>query len=132
MAVETVTLPTRLREDKGRPGSLAEFESVLNNTGSRSIFELQASVVTSEELERHYSAGEGSRKEYSGDESGARPIRSTGRAKFDVDYTPRGSHRSLGRKPHLFGQVEVRRCISDGQLTVAPSRLDDQDAIVEM
>lgn len=48
MAMETATLPTRIQEQTGRPGSLYDMESVLNRTGSRPIFELQASITPGE------------------------------------------------------------------------------------
>jgi hypothetical protein len=104
-AVETVTLPTRLRESKGRPGSLADFESALNNRGARTIFGIEASVV------KRYACGrEAPGEQVSSPEHRGAPTSQLGTA-FDIDYSPRPSQNILGRTPHVFGQVEIWRCL---------------------
>jgi Tubulin domain len=104
-AVETMTLPTRLRKNNDRAGSLGELEGVLNNTGSRTIFELRSSIYPRE----------GTGEEAIPDERERRPTRTSGTS-FDIDYSPRRSRNKLGRTPHRFSQVEVRRCIPESQI----------------
>lgn len=130
-AVETVTLPTRLRQGNGRLSSLAELESVLNTTGSRSLFDLKASTVTSHGPIEHHP---GSRSLHDGSH-GSHEL-ATIQTEFDLDYSPRGSQTSLGRTPHLFGQAEIRRhtLVPGAQMLmpVGAGATGDKDAIVEM
>ncbi len=116
-AVESMTLPTRLRDGNGRRSTLAELEGILNNTGSRTLFDLQASVVTGKTP--HLDENEGSR---------APSLLST---TFDLDYSPRGTQTTLGRTPHLFSRAEVWRCIPRSQMSILPDG-SNQDATVEM
>lgn len=125
-AVETVTLPTRLTESNGRPSSLSELESTLNRTGSRSIFELKASVVGRDGSGRHAPGEKSLRDENPGD------VAPTATTAFDLDYSPRGSQSTLGRTPHIFSQVEIRRCIPKREVFTKTGGSDDKDAIVEM
>ncbi len=125
-AVETVTLPTRLRESSGRQGSLTELESALNKTGSRTVFELQCSVVTREGSVTRTS------KETSFPDERRRTLSPTRSTPFDLDYSPRASQTTLGRTPHVFSQVEIRRCIPGTHIPVESKGSDDQDAIVEL
>lgn len=127
-AVETVTLPTRLREGNGRPGSLADLESSLNNTGSRTIFELGASVVKMDGTITQPSA------EKPLVDAGHGSLLPTVASTFNLDYSPRGSHTTLGRKPQLFSQVEVRRCMPGKHIPITSggSNEQDQDALVEI
>lgn len=115
-----MTLPSRLREGNGRTGSLLELESTLNNTGSRRIFELKASVgkgVAALSTQRHSGGNE----------------RSTVAPRLQLDYSPSYARSTRpGREPHLFSQVEVRRA-GDG-MNVPAERKDhaDMDTLVEM
>jgi Tubulin domain len=131
IAVETVTLPTRLRQGHGRLASLAELGSVLNTTGSRFLFDLNASLI--------------SNNASSGPHPGSKPLHDEGRGshelgtlqtEFELDYTPRGSQTSLGRRAHLFSQAEIRRHLQvPGTQMLMPTgagAMDDEDAIVEM
>jgi hypothetical protein len=130
-AVETVTLPTRLRQGNGRLASLAELESVLNTSGSRSLFDLSASIVTSNGSIGHHPGRRSLR-----DESHKSHEPATRQIEFDLDYSPRGSQTPLGRRPHLFSQAEIRRhmLVPGAQILmpVGAGAMDDEDAIVEM
>ena len=130
-AVETVTLPTRLRQGNGRLASLAELENVLNTTGSRSLFDLSASIVSSDgSIGPH----PGSRSLH--EESHGSHELATLETEFDLNYSPRGSQTSLGRRPHLFSQAEIRRhLVVPGAQMLMPAgagEMDGEDAIVEM
>ena len=121
-AVETMTLPTRLRKDQDRAGSLGEFESALNRTGARTILELRSSI----------SPTEGIGEESILDEKERRPTQATG-ASFDIDYSPRGSRNTLGRTPHRFSQIEVRRCIPRSQTpSESEGGVEEEGANMEM
>jgi hypothetical protein len=130
-AVETVTLPTRLRQGHGRLASLAELGSVLNTTGSRFLFDLNASLVGSK---GSFGAHSGSKPPH--DEGRGSHELGTLQTEFDLDYTPRGSQTSLGRRAHLFSQAEIRRHIQvPGTQIIMPAgagAMDDEDAIVQM
>jgi hypothetical protein len=129
-AVETVTLPTRLREGNGRPASLAELETVLNKTGSRSLFDLEASIVVGDE-----SGGQHPGSKPLQDESQGLHELDTLQTEFELDYSPRGNQTSLGRTPHLFSQAEIRRHIlvrAQMPIPVGAGGLDYNDAIVEV
>lgn len=126
-ALETTTLPTRLNQGNGRPGSLAELESTLNKTGSRTLFELQANVVDTDRFRQHPS-GE---KSFLGESQGSLSLPKITTA-FDLDYSPRGSQATLGRRVRVFGQVEIERGTPREQIPVQSGRASDQDTIVEM
>jgi hypothetical protein len=125
-AVETVTLPSRLREGNGRTSSLADLESALNRTGSRTLFELKASVVTVEGSGRPTPGKSSIMNESQG------PLPPTLSTTFDLDFSPRGSQATLGRTPQRFSQVEVRRCRPGKQIPVELDGSNDQDVNVEM
>ncbi len=109
-AVETMTLPTHLRQNQGRPGSLTEYESILNNTGSRTIFELSASIAS-----QGVPTGTSLLNEKEGR---AMPFLGTA---FDIDYSPRRRRLTPGQTTHRFSQVEVQRCISESQMPLESS-----------
>ena len=118
-----MTLPTRLKKGIHRPSSLGEFESVLNSTGSRNIFELRASIVPAKGAEEA--------KILDGNEG--RSFTSTLEGGLEIDYSPRRSQTTIGRTPHRFSQVEVRRNIPEGSIpSGAEDEVDDQVANVEM
>ena len=123
-AVETVTLPTRVRGVHGRQGSLAEFENVLNKTGSQTIFDLKANVAAIDGSDKHPSA----KMPLLNKSQVSHPPDLLKRT-LDLDYSPRGGQTTLGRTAHLFGQVEIRRCGT--QKPIVPGGSDDQDAIIE-
>lgn len=111
-----MTLPTRLRDGNGRRSTLAELEGILNNTGSRTLFDLKASVVARKP--RHLDEHEG-------------PLTpSLLTTTFDLDYSPRGSQTTLGRTPHLFARAGIWRCIPRSQMPILVDG-SEQDAIVE-
>lgn len=125
-ALETMTLPSRLREDKGRVSSLSALESALNRTGSRTLFELKANLVTRDRPGRVIPQQNELPKEMQGHDS---PASTT---TLDLDYSPRGSRTTLGRAPQLFSQVEVRRCVSESQMRFTSYESNDQGTHVEM
>lgn len=112
-----MTLPTRLREGNGRRSTLAELEGVLNNTRSRTLFDLKAGVVMVKTP--HLDGNEGPR---------APSLLTT---TFDLDYTPRRSQITLGRTPYLFSRAEIWRCMPRSQ-TPTLAGGSDRDAVVDM
>lgn len=109
-AVETVTLPNRLREGSGRSAPLTEFEGFLNTTGSRTIFDLKASILT-----RDRQGGDQFEKPSHGtsklDENQSF-VSINPATTYDIDYSPRASRTTLGSTPHVFSQIEIWRCIT--------------------
>jgi hypothetical protein len=122
--VESVILPSRLTPRSGRPGSLAELQGILNRTGTRTIFELKARLdradVSGDHLPRKESV-------LSRVPSSATPMTA-----FDLDFTPRGGQATLGRKAHLFSEVDVRRCIPREETLEEAEGMDHEEANIEM
>ncbi|KAF7513908.1 hypothetical protein GJ744_006522 [Endocarpon pusillum] len=116
-AVESMTLPTRLRDGSGRRTTLAELEGILNNTRSRTLFDLKAGVVT------------GKTPHLDGNKAPLAPSLVT--TIFDLDYSPRRSQITLGRTPHLFSRAEIWRCMPRSQMPILAGG-SDQDAVVEI
>lgn len=101
IAVESMTLPGRLKAIGGRRGVLSDFEAVLNVQGSQSLFELGLSINTgNEQTERRLANGNAN-----GHKSGT----SSSVSDDDFDYTPAdGDIPSVG-SDRVFAQVEVSR-----------------------
>lgn len=90
-AIETVSLPTRLRRYE-------DFESSLTSVDStRNIFKLQSAILPEEAVKND---GEQSTAE---DEDGEDIIQDT---MFDIDFT---NEPASSTKPHIFSQVRVSR-----------------------
>jgi hypothetical protein len=124
VALESITLPSRLRSSENGRASLGNLEEVINSTGKRRIAKLEMSVadpaVLSEEASAHITQPE---------KSGSTVSRQTSDdddqlADFDIDvFTKdyRNSSSRIGKKEHIFGRVESSR----GEWTI--SSIDERD-----
>ena len=118
-AIETVTLPSRLRDSGGRQASLSLLEDMLNTNGRQNIFELAAGVPwrTSSAREKG-STGQGRPGFSNGhaNPSVANPPQANRESMpaqhtpdLDIKYTTELSQRSLGTDPHIFSQAVIQR-----------------------
>ncbi|OBT63547.1 hypothetical protein VE03_07030 [Pseudogymnoascus sp. 23342-1-I1] len=123
-ALETMTLPSRLRARAGTRASLADTGAALNVNGTQNIARLQMSIGPDPEANgESHGGGEGGRE--TGD---SRLATHGGRlseedeggevAELDMDFFPveaqvGGRGRRAGKRLHTFGRVESRR--SDGE-----------------
>ncbi|KAH0831733.1 Protein dml1 [Fonsecaea pedrosoi] len=105
--VESVTLPTRLHAEVGKRGSLGLLEDTLNTNGVQNVFELHASVTSSNVGASHSSNGVAivQGNGHQGNQSANVPEPSD----FDLDYSPSLSKPSARRSNHVFAQVECER-----------------------
>lgn len=104
-AIETVTLPSRLRDSGGRQASLSLLEDMLNTNGRQNVFELAAGVPwRTSSARENGSAGQG---------RPANPNRESMPAQhtpdLDIKYATELSQRSQGTDPHIFSQVVIQR-----------------------
>ena len=131
-AIETVTLPSRLREAGGRQASLSLLEDMLNTDGKQNIFELAASVP-----QRMFSTtANGSADEET-------PSTSNGNGEIshadafqpdlvlDIRYATELYRRSRGTGPHIFSRAVIQRGLIGHSEAVAASAEPNTDAVVE-
>lgn len=101
-ALETVTLPTRLRPYHDFEASLAGEDSI------HKIFELQSSIFKA--LDDEQESSKPSRSKDSANTNGDESTKV--QKEFDLDF----SYDSLdSNKSHIFNQLQVRRGIEDGE-----------------
>lgn len=117
-ALETMTLPSRLRSRNGQRETLDQLASAINVNGNQNIAKLQMSITNKPESEQangtsHTSEGQDIRMResnghYAGDHSGDL-------APFDMSFFPSSDLPTGVRGPkstkeaHIFGQVESSR-----------------------
>lgn len=142
-AMETVTLPSRLRDIGGRQASLSLLVDMLNTDGRQNIFELSASVSSSTQ-------GNGSAIEvtsgFSNGHTGQSRTRSSqanlesnsvhGTLELDIQYATKLSEQSQGTDPHIFSQVVLQRGLIGNNEAINPtghnmSGMPSTDAVVE-
>lgn len=87
-----MTLPDRLRDTSGRPGSLSEIAR-LNDAGSRTLFDLNCTV--------------NSKKNQKDDASKPRTT------DLQLSFSSSNFPQPTGKSPHTFDQIEVHRCLQD-------------------
>jgi hypothetical protein len=111
-AIETVTLPSRLRDSGGRQASLSLLEDMLNTNGRQNIFELAAGV------RENGSAGQGRPGFSNGhaNPSAANPPQANRESMpaqhtpdLDIKYATKLSQRPPGTDPHIFSQAIIQR-----------------------
>ena len=132
MAIETVTLPSRLREAGGRQASLSLLEDMLNTDGKQNIFELAASVsqrmfsttVNGSANEETPSVFNGHSEVPPADSIQPDPV-------LDIRYATEPSRRSQGTNPHTFGRAITQRGLIGHSEAVAASTEPNTDAVVE-
>jgi hypothetical protein len=118
-AIESMTLPSRLRLIRGNHGSLEGMETVLNVNGDQKIFKLQSSILTRGQLNGHATDeqhsmtmngfqnglhGQGS--DHNLEEDAIEDSLNKG---YDLNFTPHSLETVPPRRVHCFGQVEVTR-----------------------
>jgi hypothetical protein len=118
-AIETVTLPSRLRELGGRQASLSLLVDMLNTDGRQNIFELAASVPwrTSSGHEDG-PAGDGM-PGFSNEHANTSLAHSSqtnresnsakGTPKLDINFATELSNHSQGTDAHIFSQAVIQR-----------------------
>ncbi|KAI9871748.1 MAG: mtDNA inheritance, partitioning of the mitochondrial organelle [Pleopsidium flavum] len=125
LALESMTLPSRLNPVDGKRCMLNEFEAALNTNGNQKIAKLQCSIIDPETspwrhapsgdpatrdrrlpTSRQYIANTTDRLERDGKE-----LPYAGLPALDIDLFPRGneSYGNNVKRAHLFGQVESFR-----------------------
>jgi len=111
-AIETVTLPSRLRDSGGRQASLSLLEDMLNTNGRQNIFELAAGV------RENGSTGQGRPGFSNGhaNPSAANPPQANRESMpaqhtpdLDIKYATKLSQQPPGTDPHIFSQVIIQR-----------------------
>jgi hypothetical protein len=113
-AIETMTLPARLRSIQGKRESLDELETVLNVNGNQRIFGLQSSighenVVNAHSANERRSMMNGHPKDSRGQEFENSLEHDSTEASYDIDFTPDVLGTMQPRRVHYFGRVEVDR-----------------------
>ena len=123
-AVETMTLPSRLRAGNGRRGVLADLEAALNENGNQRIYQLRESVLDPE-------ANSGKAAAQGRDSNGH--ARTNGHADVaeDVDTNVEDTDYDMDffaapldtkRRLRLFGSVEVERETAEQQQESEPAQ----------
>ena len=113
-AIETVTLPSRLRQAGGRQASLSLLDDMLNTNGRQNVFELAASVPWRVPSAQRVGSTDGETPGFSNghaeeplaDMSQTEPV-------LDINYAAELSQRSQGTGPHIFGQAVIQRGLAD-------------------
>ncbi|KAF1954835.1 hypothetical protein CC80DRAFT_550012 [Byssothecium circinans] len=122
VAIESMTVPSRLRTSNGRRGTLQDLEETINSTGKRRIAKLELSVADPDVLSEKASS-KIARAEKVGSRAGGRRGDDDGDgegealASFDIDCFSREYRVESGRrggkekkrKEHVFGRAEAMR-----------------------
>ncbi|KAL6243497.1 mtDNA inheritance, partitioning of the mitochondrial organelle [Rhinocladiella similis] len=111
---ESVTIPTRLRADARKRGSLSLLEDTLNTSDSQNLFELQAKV-------NHAMNGTNGHTHGAIRESNGRIHTAENEphdwhpepTHFDLEYLPRQQNSIVGDRSHVFAQVECERGMAE-------------------
>jgi hypothetical protein len=116
MAIETVTLPCRLRELGGRQASLSHLVDILNTDGRQNFFELAASLPQVVQENGSTGGGVSGFSNRHAETSLAHPLQtnrertlSQGTAEFDMHYAIKLSPESQETDPHIFSQAVTHR-----------------------
>lgn len=125
MALESMTLPSRLKPINGQQSMLSQMEAALNTNGHQKIAKLQCSITDPESARGRYaSSGRAATRDQRLPTTGPDIANTTnvpredrmdppnaGLPAFDMDLLP-GENETYGnkvRKAHTFGQVEAIR-----------------------
>lgn len=130
-AMESVTLPTRIRPNGGQKGSMALLEAAINTTGKQTIFELRSSVDRQPETQ------------VNGYTNGHAPDQPEALIQEDTELEVSASNFDIAYADglaiagdHKFGQVEIHRhsirnYVSDDMFgAVTPRQTQDEETIV--
>ena len=118
-AIETITLPSRLRDSGGRQASLSLLEDMLNTNGRQNVFELAAGVPwRTSSAQENGSVGQG-RHGFSNEHVNPSVAHSSQANResmpaqqtpdLSIKYATELSQRSQGTDPHIFNQVITQR-----------------------
>ena len=118
-AIETITLPSRLRDSGGRHASLSLLEDTLNANGRQNVFELAAGVPwRTSSARKNGSVGQG-RPGFSNEHANPSVANSPQANRestlaqhapdLDIKFATKPSQRSQGTDPHIFSQAVVQR-----------------------
>lgn len=134
VAIESMTIPSRLRSSNGRPGTLSDLEQTMNSTGKRRVAKLEMSVADPDVLSENTSEGiakaekVGSTVSPQDGEDDENEMTQFDMDVFTRDYRTTSTRRSR-KKEHIFGRVESLR----GEWNIASSAEshDPQDRFKE-
>ncbi|CAI6336674.1 unnamed protein product [Periconia digitata] len=113
LALESMTMPSRLRNSNGRRGTLQDLEDTFNSTGKRRIAKLSMSIadpdvlserVTGENVQAEKAGSTGSHRASSGEEDEL--------SEYDIDMFSKDYRIGVaksGKKEHVFGRAEASR-----------------------
>ena len=104
-AVESATLPSRLRDIGTRQATFSQLEDALNTNGGQKLFELQMGVDKARESVPEKHANGVSNGFHSGGSSDAMELNSAG---LDTSFLPRAQETPYSNL-HVFSQIETRR-----------------------
>ncbi|KAF1995724.1 tubulin nucleotide-binding domain-like protein [Amniculicola lignicola CBS 123094] len=110
IAVDTITMPSRLRLSDARQGTLQDMEETFNGTGRRRIAKVGMSIADPEVLEEKYS-NEVAQAEKSGSMTSRQTSEEDQLSSFDIDAFTKDFRMATSRakKEHVFGRVEAYR-----------------------
>ncbi|KAF2864965.1 tubulin domain-containing protein [Massariosphaeria phaeospora] len=111
VAMESMTIPVRLKSSNGRPGTLQDIEDSFNSTGKRRIAKLEMSVadpdVLAEKSEQRIAQAEKAGSTTSRPSEGDDELNRFDIDAFTKDYRITPSRPS--KKEHIFGRAEASR-----------------------
>ena len=109
-AIETVTLPSRLRDSGGRQASLSLLEDMLNTNGRQNVFELAAGVPwRTSSARENGSAGRANLSVANPPQANRESMPAQHTPNLDIKYATELSQRSQGTDPHIFSQAVIQR-----------------------
>ena len=134
-AVETMTLPARLRGPPELHRSLADLEAVLNVNGNQKVHQLQCKIGSDNDPPNLLPANGQTqitasqrmdRSDHEHDPRASNSTKSSSPTYFDVDFSVDGMEKAQPAKyTHIFGQVEVGRGADLRQKNDSPTQEQD-------
>ena len=128
LALESMTLPSRLRPDHGKCGSLDEMEALLNVNGNQRIATLKCSVMETAETSSPTKIDERMPRSNTRDELHGEHAMQETTARSDVDLScgearPTAfGHTQHGAVEHVFARVE---CLRDQNQQIMMTNADE-------
>jgi hypothetical protein len=127
-AMETVTLPSRLRDLGGRQASLSLLVDTLNTDGRQNILELSVSVPSSAqgngvsmEVASGLSRGHAGQSRTRSSETAFESISMHGPLKLDIQYGTKLSEKLPERDAHIFSQAVIQRGLAGNNEVMKPT-----------
>ena len=119
-AIETVTLPSRLRQIGGRQASLSLLAEMLDTDGKQNVFELAVSVPQRMFSEQANGSADGGKSTLATEDT-ERPLADsphTAPAVLDIRFATELLRRSQGTSAHIFSQALIQRGLIDNSEVV--------------